>query len=104
MFNKLKQFQDIRSRAKQLQTELEKITVDGESGWGKVKVTVNGNQRISKISYSDEIIGDKEKLESLTKEAVNDAMEKLQKVMATKMKDIGGLDLAQDIQGMMGQN
>ena len=104
MFNKLKQFQDLRSRAKQLQTELEKITVDGESGWGKVKVTVNGNQRVTNISIENEVMADKEKLQTLIKEAVNDAMEKLQKVMASKMKDIGGLDLAQDIQGMMGQN
>jgi len=103
MFNKLKQFQDVRSRAKQLQKELEQVVVEGSAGWGKVKVTVNGNQRVTKFDIADEVMSDRAKLEDYAKDAVNDAMEKMQKEMVGKMKDMGGLDLAQDIQGMMGQ-
>ncbi len=104
MFNKLKQFQDVRTRAKQLQKELEQVQIEGSAGWGKVKVIINGNQRVTKFEFADEVMNDKAKLETLAKEAVNDAMEKMQKEMVTKMKDMGGLDLAQDIQSMMGQN
>jgi len=103
MFNKLKQFQDVRSRAKQMQKELDDVQIVGEAGWGKVKVTLNGNQRVVKFDFADEVMGDKAKLEGYAKDAVNNAMEKLQKEMVGKMKDMGGLDLAQDIQGMMGQ-
>lgn len=104
MFNKLKQFQDVRSRAKQMQKDLDEVQIEGEAGWGKVKVTLNGNQRVVKFEFADEVMSDKAKLEGYAKEAVNNAMEKLQKEMVTKMKEMGGLDLAQDIQGMMGQN
>ncbi|MFZ6015232.1 MAG: YbaB/EbfC family nucleoid-associated protein [Patescibacteria group bacterium] len=103
MFNKLKQFQDLRSKAKQMQSELAKITAEGSAGWGKVKVKVNGNQKVLDLTIDDEVMNDKDKLQNLIKEAVNDAMEKLQKQMASNMKDLGGLDLAQEIQGMMGK-
>ena len=103
MFNKLKQIQDLRSRGKQIQSALEKESVEGSAGWGKVKITINGNQRATAVNIADDAMGDKAKLEGLVKDAVNDAMEKMQKHLATKMKDLGGLDLAQEIQGMMGQ-
>ena len=86
-----------------MQKELEQVQIEGSAGWGKVKVVLNGNQRVVKFEFADEVMNDKSKLEGFAKDAVNDAMEKLQKEMVTKMKDLGGLDLAQDIQGMMGQ-
>jgi len=101
MFSKLKQFQDLRSRAKTVQSALEKETAEGSAGWGKVKVTVNGNQRLTNVTIADEAMSDKAKLQDLIKDAVNDSMEKMQKLMAGKLKDIGGLDLAKDIQDMM---
>lgn len=103
MFNKLKQFTDLRSRAKQVQNALEKETVTGEAAWGKVKITLNGNQRATNVSIADDVMSDKAKLEVAIKDGINNAMEKMQKVMASKMKDIGGLDLAKDIQDMMGK-
>ena len=48
-------------------------------------------------------MSDKSKTETLVKEAVNDAVEKVQKVMAGKLKDLGGLDLAEEMKGMMGK-
>lgn len=100
MFNKLKQFQDLRSRAKTIQNTLEKEIIEGSAGWGKVKITMNGNQRVNSVVLADDVMGDKAKLQDLIKEAANDAAEKLQKVLSGKLKDIGGLDLAKDIQEM----
>ncbi len=85
-----------------MQKELDEVKIQGEAAWGKVKVTINGNQRVVNFEFADEVMNDKTKLEGYAKEAVNNAMEKLQKEMVNKMKDMGGLDLAQDIQGMMG--
>jgi len=102
MFNKLKQIQDLRSKGKQIQEALEKESVEGSSGWGKIKITINGNQRATAVSIADEAMRDKTKLEGLVKDAINDAMEKMQKHLATKMKDLGGMDLAQEIQSIMG--
>jgi DNA-binding YbaB/EbfC family protein len=103
MFNKLKQFQDLRNRAKQMQTTLEKESVEGSAGWGKVKITMNGNQRITAVVLDDDVMADKAKLQDLIKDAVNDGAEKLQKLLAGKLKDIGGLDLAKEIQDMVKQ-
>ena len=103
MFNKLKQFQDLRNRAKQMQTTLEKESVEGSAGWGKVKITMNGNQRITAVVLDDDVMADKAKLQDLIKDAVNDGAEKLQKLLAGKLKDIGGLDLAKEIQEMVKQ-
>jgi DNA-binding YbaB/EbfC family protein len=104
MFNKLKQFKDIRDRAKVIQSALSAERAEGTAGWGKLKVTVDGNQKVLDVAIDDSLMSDKGKLQDLFKEATNDAMQKIQKVMATKLKDIGGLDLAQDLQEVMGKN
>ena len=92
MFNKLKQFKDLRSQAKQLQNTLkdEKVEIE-KSG---VKVIMDGNQEVVSISIDPEIINkeNKEELEKRTKEAFNTAIEKTKKVMAKKMQSMGGLD------------
>lgn len=102
MFNKLKQFKDVRDKAKHLQAELGKESTEGSAGWGKVKVTLNGNQQATAVSIDPSVMDDKAKLEEMVKDAINDGMKKLQQMMATKMKDMGGLDFAKELQEMMG--
>jgi len=102
MFNKLKQFKDIRDKAKVIQAALASEKAEGQAGWGKVKVEVDGNQHAVSVTIDPSAMEDKAKLEGMIKDAFNDAMQKIQKVMATKLKDIGGLDLAKDMQDMMG--
>lgn len=101
MFNKLKQFKDIRDRAKTIQSALSDERAEGSAGWGKVKVVMDGNQRVTSVGIEADALSDKTKLEGYVKESVNDAMEKIQKILANKMKDLGGLDLAQDMQKFM---
>lgn len=96
MFSKLKQFKDLKDRAKQIQDALSQETAEGTSGWGKVKVVINGNQQVLSVTIDEGSMGDRAKLQDLIKEATNDAIGKIQKVMATKLKDIGGLDLASE--------
>lgn len=101
MFNKLKQFKDLRERAKTLQASLAEEHVEGSAGWGKVKVIMDGNQQIVSVTIDPELMSDKGKLEGFVKEAVNEAVQKIQRLMSTKLKDLGGLDLAQDMQEMI---
>lgn len=91
MFNKIKAIKDLRDQAKQLQNTLEEIEAQGEAGWGKVKVKLNGNQKVLAIDIADELMADKAKLQDTLKEAFNDAMKNIQKEMAHKMKDMGGV-------------
>ncbi len=101
MFNKLKQVKDLRTKAKELQSKLGEETVEGSAGFGKVKTTMNGNHEITAVSIDPSAMDDRAKLEENVKEAVNDASKKLQRVLASKMKDLGGMDLAQEMQEMM---
>ncbi|HPF95545.1 MAG: YbaB/EbfC family nucleoid-associated protein [Candidatus Magasanikbacteria bacterium] len=104
MFNKLKQINDLRSKAKVLQESLSKEFVTGTSGWGdKVKITINGTQEVTNVEIDASAMDDREKLQSMVKDAANDAMKNLQKTMATKLKDMGGMDLANELGDLMKQ-
>jgi DNA-binding YbaB/EbfC family protein len=101
MFSKLKQFKDVRSRAKDLQSKLGQETAEGTAAWGKIKVVMDGNQKVKTFSIDQSLMNDKKALEEGCRDAVNDAVGKIQKIMAAKMKDLGGDDLAQDFQQLM---
>jgi DNA-binding YbaB/EbfC family protein len=101
MFNKLKQFKDIRSRAKDLQSALGQESAEGSAQWGKIKVVMDGNQKVKSISIDPSLMNDKKSVEEGCRDAVNDAVGKIQKIMASKMKDLGGDELAQDFQKLI---
>ena len=91
MFSKLKQFKDLRDQAKQMQNVLAQESVEGSADWGKVKIKINGNQEILSVEIDPELLAadNKEKLESAIKEATNDAIKKVQRIMAEKMRSSG---------------
>ena len=86
MFNKLKQFKDLRSQAKDLQSSLREETVTEEKNG--VKVVFDGNLEIKEIIVNSEL--KKEELEKTLKSCINDAIKKTQKLMAKKMQEMGG--------------
>ncbi len=91
MLNKLKQFKDIRDQAKTLQSALaeESVTVT-EAG---VTLVMDGNMTIKSINISEDMLspGKKAKLEKAISSAFADAMKKMQRIMAMKMKEMGGM-------------
>ncbi len=87
MFNKLKQFKDLRNQAKQLQNTLAQETMTIEKGG--VKITLNGNLEVQEVQIEEGL--SKEKIEESTKNAINDGIKKMQRVMAKKMQEMGGL-------------
>ncbi len=91
MFSKLKQFKDLRDQAKQMQNMLAQESAEGTADWGKVKVKINGNQEILNVEIDPELINpnNREKLQSAIKEATNDAIKKVQRIMAEKMRSSG---------------
>jgi len=92
MFNKIKAVKDLRDQAKKIQNSLSEISTEGEAAWGKVKIKIDGNQQILEVKIDDELLTDKNKLQDAIKEATNDAVKKIQRQMAFKMKEMGGLD------------
>ena len=89
MFNKLKNFKELRDQAKQMQSMLSTETAEGSGAWGKVKVTINGNQEILTVLIDPEILTNQEKTQDAVKEAVNDAIKKIQRTIAMKMQQSG---------------
>lgn len=91
MFNKLKQFKDLKDQAKILKDMLAKETAEGSGAWGKVKIIMNGNQEVQSVTVDPEFLAldKKEKLEQGIKEATNDAIKKVQRVMAEKIQSMG---------------
>jgi len=102
MFNKLKQFKELRDKAKELQNILAAEKAEGSAGWGKAKVVLDGNQRCVSVTIDPAAMSDKTKLEEMLRDAFNDGMTKIQKIMAEKLKSGGGLDLANGLKELMG--
>ena len=87
MFNKLKQFKDLRSQAKTMQDALsgESVTIEKKG----IKMIMNGNMEITELTIPEEL--SKQDISKYMKETVNDGIKKVQKLMATKMQEMGGL-------------
>lgn len=87
MFNKLKQFKDLRDQAKTMQNALstESITIEKKG----IKIVMNGNMEITELTIPDGL--NNKEISGYMKDAVNEAVKKVQKLMATKMQEMGGL-------------
>lgn len=86
MFNKLKQFKDLRDKAKTMQSALAEETISQEKNG--IKVSLNGNLEITEIKLNPDL--NKNEQENSLKSCLNEAIKKAQKVMAKKMQDMGG--------------
>lgn len=87
MFNKLKQFKDLRSQAKTMQNALAQETITEERNG--VKVVLNGNMEVLELKLSDNL--PKNAQEDNLKTCFNDALKRAQRMMAKKLQDMGGI-------------
>lgn len=99
MFSKIKAIKNLRDQAKQMQSVMNEVTAEGSAAWGKVKVTLNGNQQVLDVQMEEEVLANRAKAQDAVKEAFNDAMKKLHVQMAGKLKDMGGLDMLKGLGG-----
>ena len=93
MLSKLKQFKDLRSQAKTLQDTLSHESVSVSEVGGKIKLSMDGNMKITTLDIDAIWLapGNKAVIEKGVCAAFEDATKKIQRVMATKMKEMGGL-------------
>lgn len=87
MFSKLKQYKELRDQAKTMRNALAGEIISVEKNG--VSVTMNGNMEITKIVLADKL--DKSGQEAALTGCLNDAIKKTQRVMAEKMRAMGGL-------------
>jgi len=82
----MKKLQEMQQKVEETKARLDTILVDGEAA-GKVKVTVTGNRVVKSVSIAPELSElDKEELEDLLIIALNQALEKAEKVNESEMK------------------
>ncbi|MEK7537854.1 MAG: YbaB/EbfC family nucleoid-associated protein [Patescibacteria group bacterium] len=95
MFNKLKQFKDLRHQAKEMQHTLAQETVYADSARGKVQVVMDGNQHVNGLTIDPELLKPERKTETekAVQDAFNDAVKKSQMAMAKKAREMGHLNL-----------
>ena len=108
MFNKgnmakmLKQAQDVQKKIENVQSELDDLQINGESGGGLVKATVNGKMELLDISLQADILEEeKDMIEDLIISAVNNALSKAQEESQNRMNSVtGGIMSGMKIPGM----
>jgi DNA-binding protein YbaB len=81
---------------KKIQSALAKETIETEAGNGAVKVKINGEQKIQKITLDEDLLAGVElpKIEKWLESAVTQAITRSQQLAAEKMRSVaGGLGL-----------
>ena len=95
MLSKAKAMQD---KMKEVQEQIKKIEVEGESGGSLVKVVLSGDYELKSITISDKAKQeDREIINDLIIAAYNNAKENLKKKSAEELSKVtGGLNLPPD--------
>jgi nucleoid-associated protein EbfC len=94
--NMMKQAQQLQANMQRAQAEIAALEVTGEAGGGMAKVTLTGKHEARRVSLDPSIVSsdDKEMLEDLIAAAINDAVQKLERVTQEKMASVmGGMQL-----------
>lgn len=88
--------QEIQGRMQQFQEELSRLEMEGQSGGGLVKVTLNGKMEARSVKIDPSLIKpeEAEMLEDLILAAFQDAKGRIEAATQEKMKEVtGGLPL-----------
>ena len=89
--NLISQAKKMQEKMKETQEALKKIEVEGISGGNAVRVTMNGDGELKKISLEDTLLKEsKEIVEDLIVAAHNDAKSKLKKKTSEEISKVTG--------------
>jgi nucleoid-associated protein EbfC len=92
----MKQVGQMQARLKEMQDELQRAEIEGQSGGGLVHVTVDGRGELKKVRIDPSLMkpDEVEILEDLIVAAATDAKSKVDGIMQSKMAEItGGLPI-----------
>ncbi len=84
IFDKLKDINEMRKQAKQLESTLAQETVVGESSGGKIKIVTDGNQNVKSVEVSPEIAGDKSEVARHIRSALEDLFKHHKKMLQSR--------------------
>ena len=87
--NLMKQAQKMQEDMQRAQEEIASMEVEGQSGGGLVKVTMNGAHEARKVSIDESLVGDdRDMLEDLVAAAINDASQRLAAASKDKLGSV----------------
>lgn len=83
----MRKMQKLQRQMEKAQEELKEKTVEGTAGGGMVTVVANGEKRILEVKINEEAVDpeDVEMLEDLVLAATNDALKKVDELVASTM-------------------
>lgn len=84
IFDKLKDVNEMRKQAKQIELMLGQEQVTGKSSHEYIKITVDGNQKIMSVEVQDAIVGDRKEIARHIREALEDLNNKHKKMLQGK--------------------
>ena len=84
----MKQAQMMQENMRRMQESLGEIEVEGQSGSGAVKVTMNCKHEARRVSIDPSVMTDREMLEDLLVAALNDAAQRVEATVSEKMKAV----------------
>ena len=92
-FELMKNAKELQAQFGKLQEEMETIQVEGISGGGLVKVTLNGKFSMVKLELDPIAVDNRDipMLQDLIRSAYTDAMEKMQEALKDKMGPLASL-------------
>lgn len=91
-----KDLQQMMQNAQKMQAEIQQqmseMRVEGRSGGGMVRVTLDGHKHVHAISIEPDVIkpDEREMLQDLVQAALNDAMNKIDDAMRNQLADLAG--------------
>lgn len=84
IFDKLKDVNEMRKQAKQIELVLGSEEVIGKSAGDKIKITIDGNQKVKSVEVSPDIVGDKAEIARHIRTALEDLNNKHKKLLQQK--------------------
>lgn len=90
MLGLMKQAQAMQEKMQEMQAEMERLEVEGQSGGGMVQVTLSAKGQLKSIRIDDQLFkaDEKEILEDLIVSAHEDARKKTERLLEEKMKGV----------------
>jgi DNA-binding protein YbaB len=90
LFDKLKDVNEMRKQAKQIEMTLAQESVTGSSSGSKVKITLDGNQKVLSVEVDASVAGDKSEVARHLRQALDDVLNKHKKMVASKFGNMLG--------------
>ncbi len=85
-----KRISEVQEQMQEMDSELAKLHVEGETGAGLVKVSMTGQRKVFSVSIDESVMDDREMLEDLIAGAINDALRKVDKLYHKQVDNMAG--------------